>query len=1095
MSGWVRSMVLFAGLAGCGTPGCGAAPGNVEREGIEATLYASDTVVTYRDGRTAIGAVFGEEHRYALHFEDLPLAWVLAIIAAEDGRFWKHGGFDPGGIARAARDNLGAGGVVSGGSTLTQQLAKNLFERPGRSLAAKWEELDYAMHLEELFSKTEILAFYANLFHVTGNGAGLGIAARYYFDKTPSELSVLECAYIAGLVKGPANYDPFIGDAERQAKATQRANDRTRYVLERLVTEDLGAIMPPGMGAERSAQQIKAEAQRLLDGGFEVPFQRGEFRHASNTVVDEVKRRLETPFFQDVLAEAGVSDPATAGLTVVTTIDQGMQHEAVYGLWHHLTELGIMLEGLGSDAFVHDASLAPRHDRYDLPVRHAFRYATVTGHGENNELSLDLGGFGCTVDRDALVRAAVAVHRGEKGDRWAKAPTAVIDGFAESIPDGAVVWVSIRDDEPGAERCDLELRPEVQGAVVAVEQGQVRARVGGTTNRDFDRTQALRQFGSTFKPLVYHAAMTLGWRPDDVLVNSRTTFEFSGSTYAPRPDHTPEPEVTMAWAGVKSENIASVWLLYHLVDQLSPAELSEVADTVGLGRIEGESDREYRTRMQKAGVMVTKRDLEGIHFAAAKSQQSAQLKARGAIEEARALRAAGDGRTFQSLVGSLDRCREAYKSLKKAARKDQESTHRALYARKVGEEIELSCGYQPDGFEPAGPLLTPPQPDERASRPPQDDIVDRVAAAFGGRGRKSKSRRSQGKAKTKTPSQPIPEAVKARDLPPIDDMWMSESLTFGTVDELASSLQRQRLAVETATTDLYDPEILHWHPDFRVLVALRYVTQLAEAYGVQTELKQVLSLPLGASEITLEEATVLYGGLTSGSAWVAPDSELGPTVLIGEIRDSRGAVVYQAEVTRTNVVDPVVGDMTADILRNVVLHGTGRRAKGAVEVGGSAVPLGGKTGTTNDFRNAAFLGYMPKGTPRGYSAADGHAVGVYVGYDDNREMKAGNLKVSGATGALPPWISTVQGIDRWSEDGGSGVAAGSEGWPLAFGAGLERVVVADGGSVLTLQEVDPGLVGSTSEVAAATRERKAKTGRKGTRKPTDRRRRPWWQVW
>ncbi|MFO0003623.1 MAG: biosynthetic peptidoglycan transglycosylase, partial [bacterium] len=111
-------------------------------------------------------------------------------------------------IVRAAVQNARAGRVVAGGSTLTQQTAKNLFYRPDRSLRSKAQELVDALRLEAHFSKEDILEFYANQFHVSANGRGLGIAARYFFDKRVDELTLKECAFIAGMVKAPSRYNP-----------------------------------------------------------------------------------------------------------------------------------------------------------------------------------------------------------------------------------------------------------------------------------------------------------------------------------------------------------------------------------------------------------------------------------------------------------------------------------------------------------------------------------------------------------------------------------------------------------------------------------------------------------------------------------------------------------------------------------------------------------------------------------------------------------------------------------------------------------------------------------------------------------------------
>jgi len=215
----------------------------------------------------------------------------------------------------------------------------------------------------------------------------------------------------------------------------------------------------------------------------------------------------------------------------------------------------------------------------------------------------------------------------------------------------------------------------------------------------------------------------------------------------------------------------------------------------------------------------------------------------------------------------------------------------------------------------------------------------------------------------------------------------------------------------------YATENLIYHPDFRALMVMRYVTQLAQAYGIQSELPQVLSIPLGAVDISLEEAVSLYRGLSTGTEMRYPgtrytagevsgllesrrvEDQGHPTHLIAEIRDRHGNVLYRARPEEEQIADPRIARLTVDILANVVTHGTGRRALRAMP----DIPLAGKTGTTNGFRNAAFLGFAP--AKKGL-----FTLGVYVGYDDNRSMRRGNTVLHGASGALPAWIGTIEGL-------------------------------------------------------------------------------------
>jgi len=1159
---WVRALRLLAVLTGIClvVVGIGAAvlgwlyrqhvlidPGpHLERDHIM-SIIAQESPVYYRDGTTRIGVFFEDEHRQYVPWEEMPPPYVAAIVAAEDGTYWSHRGVSPKHIVRALRDNAVAGRTVSGGSTLTQQTAKNIYYRPDRSWKAKGTELVNALRLEAHYDKSEILTFYANQFHVSGNGRGLGIASRYFFDEPVSDLrsrtedeapgeDLVKAAFLAGLVKGPGRYDPFLGDPERQARSRERAMDRTRYVLRRIAEEPeenlVGPWPVPGVRSEAEAQQArlrqvrgwKVEAKRLLDEGFELPFSRGRFRYDSSAVLDEVRERLAEPPFDQVLQAAGIDDPSRAGLKVITTLDPAAQREATYGLWHHLTEVGTWMETLDAKDFIREDSRGPRHDPYHEPREHEFRLARVLAHPVVDDrlvIDLDLGGgHRCRVDRDGLIRVAVASERARVGNRYAKLAGAKVDAFGKALSVGSVVWVSVRQVGEGGAVCDLEVRPELQGSVVVLEDGQMRAMVGGNDNRNFNRATALRQFGSTWKPLIYHASMELGWRPDDPLDNRRNVFPFSTTFYYPRPDHTPEPVVSMAWAGVNSENLASIWLLYHLTDKLETERVRTLAQALDLAQREGESDTDYRRRIQEAGVLPTRSRIDEALFLQARHdvlgglglsdhpedelslssllygwghrRELGRVRARGGRERARKERALAN--SYVHLSALAERCQEQHRILVQAVEQERAPDPERVpdLSVLVGEDgMDVACGDLPEGYvrpdaeglglavrlddmlDPDGLGGTGSLPSERPVRVDERDPGD------GGDGVQEKERGGKKGLVGKLgdmlglSSKAEPEPEPRERVAAWADVLLDDRLHVGTLQQVDRAMERRRALLETRDEiDLYDPELLYWHQDFRVLLALRYVSELAGQYGVRSDIRPVLSLPLGASEITLEEATSVYGGLVSGKAWSFPgqaqapgavlsgervDSPADPALLIAEIRDVDDRVIYRAEPEPREVAGDETGAMTADILRNVVLHGTGRRAKHRIEVAGAPAPAMGKTGTTNDFKNAAFLGAVPRWTDQGWSASDALVIGAYVGYDDNRPMRNQRIILAGASGALPPWISTAEGLARAGLLGEPDQQAPDEGWTLAEPSGLVRLPV-DAEQGLPLE--DPELVAS-----------------------------------
>jgi membrane peptidoglycan carboxypeptidase len=920
-------------------------PAGVDLDGVPPV----DSPVTYRDGVTPIGVFFDEDHRRYVAWDALPPAWVAALVAAEDDAFFSHHGVDPVHVARAAWANFRAGHVVSGGSTLTQQTAKNLLERSDRTLVAKVRELIVALQLEARLSKAAILTLYANEFHVTGNGRGLGIAAKHFFDADPDALTLPQTAFLAGFVKAPAHYDPFSTRADERRAALDRAEARTRYVLRRLteVPADRLAGPTPGLWASAEAHaahaqraaviaRAQAEARELLDHGFDLHFQRGVFRWAPSAVLDEVARRLAEPPLDRVLADAGIADPDRAGLRIVTTLDEKTQRAAEYGLWHSLTETGLLLEGV-QDGLTLPAEALPRLDPSAPPGPRSWLVGRIAARAAG-AVTVDLGGRTCTLDTAALQRVGDAWRRGARGSTAVRAGPTGRGQVLDALPVGAVVQVSLRPGHP--DRCDLEVRPRLQGAAVVIEDGRIRALVGGSDNRFFDRATALRQMGSAWKPIVAHAALQLGWSPTDLLDNRPTEFRWSTTRYAPHPAHVSTDTVTLAWMVARSENVAAVWLLAHLTDHLSHTETARVAEQVDLAPRPGESRERWRARLEGDGVSPSSADAS--LFQRARQRVLARIRQASNPEDALVLASM----TWDQW-------------------------------RALGHPRDTDAWY----FE-------------------LDPMVGPLHAST------------------------VEAMERELELDPL-----RERVTKGEVGR-------------------WDPELLYWDPDFRLLLGMRYVARVARQYGVRSDVREVLSMPLGASEITLEELAMAYDGLASGETWRFGGRDAagrtGPipasTLLVEEIRDRDGRVIYRAEPNRVPVTSPAVAAMTRDLLRNVVDVGTGRRASGAVKVGGAALPLAGKTGTTNDHRNAAFVGLVPLVGRSGIE--DALTVAVYVGYDDNRPLVNGSLALQGASGALPAWLVIAEGLADEGVLADDHVRAPRGGWRWPDPPGTERVAVS-----------------------------------------------------
>jgi len=964
-------------------------------------VISQESPVFYNDGRSRIGVFFAHEHREYVPYQRIPKACIDALTSSEDKRYFEHSGIDLFGISRAMLKNIQAGRVVAGGSSLTQQTAKNLYYRPDRSFRSKWTELVNALRLEAHHSKEDILEYYFNQFHVSGNGRGIGIAARYFFNTAVDDLGPLECAFLAGMVKAPAYYNPFIKRSdEAKQKAIEKAESRVDYVLSRMLDE--GAL-----DAELG--------ERLL--ATPIPFERGTFRYARSVVLDAVEERLTQAPFPALFTELGIENPSTAGLQIVTTLDHDAQRAATYGLWHHLTELGGYLESATVDDFLLPASKAPSNaPNQDFVPRDFYvgQVQRVDGDGDQRTLWVGLGGdAGCRVDQEAVGRVAKMLARSaQKKHRVsanAESRAAVFSGLSK----GAVLRVSLREvPRDGELLCDPELRPELQGAVVVLNEGRLLAMVGGNDNQHFNRaTSAQRQFGSTWKPLVYLAALQLGWLPDDALDNRRAVFPFEGTWYYPRPDHTPEDWVSMAWAGTRSENLASIWLMFHLFDRLNEEQFRQVAELTDMARRKNEDRRAYIRRIRDTmGVIALESRTEEVLFELARRDVIDGLAFSAHPEDGRLLQSLHYGRGFEkerakvrkeqsgtereARLQALDRsflrleklskgCRGRYARLQ-AARTATEpvalDSLTGIWVRPSSKRLDVACGsVAPDGYAALTPHFL------------------------------------------ETLSHPLMPAFA-----PVGSMLVEGVLHLETVAAVRRALDTRRTEFDGVSP--WDEALLYLHPDFRRMMAIRYVSGLARALGVDADLPPVLSLPLGAADLTLTEAASLYQGFVSGKSYriggeryadspvpgirsriVVPAGKA-RQALIQEIRDVNGNVLYRVKPEAHEVARPEDAALVGGILRRVVQWGTGRRAKSALTLGGKKWPLTGKTGTTNAFRNSAFSGVVPVEKDATIRWDEGIVIASYVGYDDNRSMKKGTLRVSGATGALPAWISTAQGL-------------------------------------------------------------------------------------
>ena len=470
----------------------------------------------------ADGALMGEfarERRLYLPIQAIPDRVKAAFLSAEDKNFYSHPGIDVTGLARAVvtnAQNLGSGRRPVGASTITQQVAKNFLLSSDQTVDRKVREMLLSFRIERAYSKDRILELYLNEiylgFVIPGHGAyGIAAAALAYFNKSVNELTVGEAAYLAALPKGPNNYHPF--------RQTERAIERRNWVIDRMV--DNGYVEPE-----------EAEKQKALPLGVN-PRRGGTYLFAGEYFTEEVRRAIIARYGEDALYEGGLS--------VRTTLDPVMQVKARKALQNGLIKYDT-LRGYRGPVTTIDASgdwgvpLGEVNRLSDVPE---WRLAVVLESGKDGlSVGLQPGrevSGALSAERETAFVAASDMS-------WALRHT--VDGRrvradspAEVLKPGDVVFVEKKEGE--GDGWLLRQAPEVSGGMVAMDPhtGRVLAMVGGFSyaQSEFNRaTQAWRQPGSSFKPVVYAAALDNGYTPASVVLDAPISIRIGNQVWEPK---------------------------------------------------------------------------------------------------------------------------------------------------------------------------------------------------------------------------------------------------------------------------------------------------------------------------------------------------------------------------------------------------------------------------------------------------------------------------------------------------------------------------------------------------------------------------------
>jgi len=481
---------------------------------------------------TADGALigeFGEERRSLVGIHDVPVVMKQAILAAEDDRFYQHGGVDYIGILRAAGANLAGGGRRQGASTITQQVAKNFFLSGEKTYTRKFYEALLSFRIENSLSKDQILELYVNQIFLGQRAYGFAAASQIYYGKPLKDITLAEAAMLAGLPKAPSAYNPIANP--------KRSRMRQQYVLRRM--RDVGYI--------NDAQYESALREPLV-----VKRELADYPvHAEHAA--EMARQI--------VAERFPEEVYSRGLKVYTTLIKGDQEAAYASLRRGVMDYDRRHGYRGAESYLDMKDFAGDQDEaidealQDVADAGDLLPALVLAADAKQVRAYRKGGEAVTLSGDALKFAARMLDD--------KAPP------NKRIRRGAIIRVQ-KDDRGGWQISQL---PEVESAFVAVDpkDGAIRALVGGF---DFNRnkfnhvTQAWRQPGSSFKPFIYSAALEKGFHPGTVIQDEPIVISASqtgAQAWEPHNyDGKYEGPMKMRRALAKSKNMVSIRILQSI---------------------------------------------------------------------------------------------------------------------------------------------------------------------------------------------------------------------------------------------------------------------------------------------------------------------------------------------------------------------------------------------------------------------------------------------------------------------------------------------------------------------------------------------------
>jgi penicillin-binding protein 1A len=523
-------------------------------------LAVTRVIAKNSKGEDEVIGEFYKERRYVVPYEKISPVVVHAFISAEDDQFFEHPGINIASMIRASIANFRAGHVVQGGSTITQQVAKSFLLAPNgqaeRTFERKIKEVILASRLEKNLTKQQILYLYLNQIYLGHSAYGLQAASRTYFRKDAPDLSIAEAALLAGMPQAPGKYSPLLNP--------KRAKERQLYVLHRMYENK---YITQAQMSEAAAKPLRIYHEENVNA------------HTSAYLIEQVRRYLidkygETAVYNEGLTVRLPTRPALAAVAA-KSLQEGLRNiDKRYGYRGPIQHLNSSED---IENFLKDQRIEVIENR--------IQHEILMPDGRIDAVeAMHLAGY----QNDAQLLQPDEIYEGvvTSFDEHQKSASVMIGGVRADLPNdrakwtnstparllkrGDVILVRVESDTPEGVVVSLEQAPQVQGALFSMDvaTGDVLAMEGGY---DFDQSefnraiQAQRQPGSSFKPIIYSAALEKGYTPASIIVDSPIVYQDADSKWKPANfEEKFYGDTTFRQALIKSRNVPTIKIVQNI---------------------------------------------------------------------------------------------------------------------------------------------------------------------------------------------------------------------------------------------------------------------------------------------------------------------------------------------------------------------------------------------------------------------------------------------------------------------------------------------------------------------------------------------------